>query len=111
MGVSPTTPRSCASPRAGQIADDDETSGDADADLQANFGDQLQLRHRGDQGQTGADRPLGIVFMGSGISEIGQHPVAHVFGNEPVIPCDDVGDGTMVGADDVAQILGVETRG
>jgi len=37
-------------PRSGQIADDDETGGDADADLQANFGGQLQPRHRFDQG-------------------------------------------------------------
>ena len=49
--------------------------------------------------------------MGSRIAEIGQHPVAHVFGDEPVEPSNDLGDGTMVGADEVAQILGVETRG
>src|SRR6516165_1721125 len=49
--------------------------------------------------------------MGAGISEIGQHPVAHVFGDEPIEPCDDLGDGTMIGANDVAQILEVETRG
>jgi hypothetical protein len=49
--------------------------------------------------------------MGPGIAEIGQHPVAHVFRDKPVEPSDDLGDGTMVRADDVAQIFGVETRG
>src|SRR5215472_6696123 len=49
--------------------------------------------------------------MCPGVSEIGQHAVAHVFGDEAIEPCDDLGDGTMVGAEDVAQILGVETRG
>ena len=67
--------------------------------------------HRRDQCQTGADRPLGVVFMCPGISEIGQHAVAHVFRDESIEPCNDLGDGTMVGANDVAQILGVETRG
>ena len=97
--------------RAGQIADDNETSGDADADLQARLGGQLQPRHRCDQCQSGADRPLGIVFMGSRISEIGQHPVAHIFGDEALEASDNLGDSAMVGADDVAQILGIETRG
>jgi len=49
--------------------------------------------------------------MGAGIAEIGQHPVAHVSGDEPLKPCDDLGDGTVVGAGNLAQILGVETRG
>src|SRR5215468_7326557 len=47
--------------------------------------------------------------MGAGISEIGQHPVANVFRDESVKPSHNFGDGTMVRADDVAQILGVET--
>jgi len=103
-----------ALPRAGGeiggFADDDETGGDPDADLQASFSSQLQLRHRSDQCKTGADRPLGVVLVCTGISEIGQHAVAHVFGHETIEPCDDLGS-TMVGANDVAQILGVETCG
>ena len=49
--------------------------------------------------------------MGAGIAEIGQHPVAHIFGDKPVEASDNLGNGTMVCADNVAQILGVKTLG
>jgi hypothetical protein len=49
--------------------------------------------------------------MGPRIAEIRQHPVAHVFGDEPLKPSDHLGDGAMVGANDVAQIFGIETGG
>ena len=45
------------------------------------------------------------------IAEIDQHPVAHVFGDKAVEPGDHLGDGAVIGGDDLAQILGIEPRG
>jgi hypothetical protein len=42
------------------------------------------------------------------IAEIGQHPVAHEFGDKPVIARDDPGNGGLIGTDLLAQFLGVE---
>ena len=44
------------------------------------------------------------------IAEIDQHPVAHVFGDKAVKAADRIGDGVVVGADQLAQILRVKTR-
>jgi hypothetical protein len=48
--------------------------------------------------------------MRTRIAEISQHPVAHVFGDKAVIARDDGGDGVLIGAELVAQFLGVEPR-
>jgi hypothetical protein len=42
------------------------------------------------------------------IAEIGQHPVAHEFGDKAVIARDDAGNGVLIGADLLAQFLGVK---
>ena len=78
--------RTCRSSRAGKSAD--------------------RLDHR----QPGAHRPLGIVLMRLRIAEIDQHPVAHVFGDKAVEAADRLGDGAVVGADQLAQILRVKPR-
>src|SRR6266850_5984500 len=57
------------------------------------------------------DRMLGIVLMGSRVPEISQDTIAHVLGNKAVEPDDYLGDGALIGSDDLAQILGVETGG
>ena len=36
-----------------------------------------------DDGEPGAHRPLGVVFMRLGVAEINQHPVAHVLATKP----------------------------
>jgi hypothetical protein len=44
------------------------------------------------------------------VTEIGQHAVAHVFGDKPIEAADDLGDRSMIGTDDLAQIFGIEAR-
>ena len=63
---------------------------------------------RVEQRQPGADRPLGVVFVRLGISEIDQHAVAHVFGDEPGKAANSLGNDAMIGADHLAQILRIE---
>jgi len=55
-----------------------------------------------DQPQPRPDRPLGIVLMCSRVTEIDQHAVAHVVGNKPIEPGDNLGDGAVIGGDDLA---------
>jgi hypothetical protein len=55
-------------------------------------------------------RPLDVVFMRPRIAELGQHPVAHEFGDKSVIARDDAGNGVLIGPDLLAQFLEVEPR-
>jgi hypothetical protein len=64
---------------------------------------------RVDDGKSGAHRPLGIVLVRSRITEIDQHPVAHVLGDKPVEATDRLGDSTVVIPDQLAQILRIMT--
>ena len=48
----------------------------------------VELLHRLDKGEPGANRPLRIMLVSLGIAEIGQHAVAHIFGDEPAIALD-----------------------
>src|SRR6516165_2511570 len=43
------------------------------------------------------------------VAEIRENTVAHVFGDKAVEPGDHLGDGAMIGGDDLAQILGIKT--
>ena len=43
------------------------------------------------------------------VAEIDQHPVAHVLGDKAVEAADRLGDGAVVGADQLTQILRVKT--
>jgi hypothetical protein len=93
---------------ADHIADDDKPGGDADADGEPLLAMGHQSRHCRFYFQPGPHRPLGVVLMRPRITEIGQHPVTHVFRDEPVIARDDAGNGVLIGADLLAQFLGVE---
>ena len=95
---------------ADQIADDDKPGGNADADGEPLRSTGLQARHRRFYLQPRPHRPLGVVLMRPRIAEIGQHPVAHEFGDKAVIARDDAGNGVLIGADLLAQFLGVEPR-
>jgi hypothetical protein len=44
------------------------------------------------------------------VAEINENTVAHVFRNKAIEPGDDLGDGTVIRGDDLAQILGIEPR-
>jgi len=65
---------------------------------------------RVDNRKPGASRALGVVLMRLGIAEINQHAVAHILGDKPTKAADGLGDAAMVGADDLAQILGIEAH-
>src|SRR6476620_2227047 len=80
LGVSPPTACSWAAPEP--IANDDDASRDADANLQGNASGGLQLRDRLDQGKPGMHGAFGVMLMGPRIAKIGEHPVAHIFGDE-----------------------------
>ena len=94
--------------RADEVADHDEPSGDADAHLQGNAGGGLELRHRLDQRKPGLHGAFGVMLVGLGIAEIGQHPVAHVLGDETAGLGDEIGAATVIRTDDLAHVLGVE---
>ena len=66
---------------------------------------------RVDHRQRGADRPLGVILVRLGIAKIDQYAVAHILGDKTAKAANGVVDTAMVGADDLAQILGIEARG
>ena len=55
------------------------------------------------------DRSFGIVLVRARVAEINENTIAHVLGDETIEPGDDFGDRAVIGADDLAQILGVKT--
>ena len=92
-----------------QIANHDEAAGDADPHVQRLL--RGEPADRVDDRQPGAGRALGIVLVRLGIAEINQHAVAHILGDKAAKAADRVGDAAMIGADNFAQILGIEARG
>ena len=82
FGVSPTTAVLLRRASADEIADHDEPRGDADAHLQGDARGSVQLRRRLDERKPSLDRAFGVVFVGLRIAEIGEHAVAHIFGDE-----------------------------
>jgi hypothetical protein len=86
-------------------AADDQTGGDPDPHVQR-FG-LLELRHALDHRQPASYRALGVVLVGLRISEIDQNSVAHVTRDKAAKPFDRLGDATMIGAKNPAQILGI----
>jgi len=90
-------------------ADDNQPGGDPDPRVK--FFGLVQLLYPVDQRQTASRGALGIILVRLRIAEINQDAVAHVAGDKPAKPLDDPCDAAMVGADDPAQILGIEPRG
>jgi len=95
---------------ADQIADDDQPSGNTDADGEPLRSAGLQAPHRRCYFEPRPHRPLGVVLMRPRKTEIGQHPVAHEFRDKAVIARDNAGNSVLIGADLLAQFLGVEPR-
>jgi len=83
--------RACAN----QIAYDHEPGSDADARLELDRFD-VKTADGVDQTQPGSDGPLRVIFMRPRIAKIGQHAVAHEFGNKTVKASDDIGDSTLI---------------
>jgi hypothetical protein len=59
---------------------------------------------------SGSDRALGIVVMCPVVAEIDQSTIAHIFGDKAVEPGHNLCNGTVIGSDDLAQILGTQSR-
>src|SRR5262249_20755675 len=94
---------------ANQVTDDYQPGGDPNPRLELDgFG--IEARDRGNQAESRPDRTFGIVLMGSRVAEIGEHPVAHVFGDKTVEAGDGLSDRAVVSSDDFAQIFRVEAR-
>jgi hypothetical protein len=51
-----------------------------------------------DNAQTGMHGAPGIVFMGRGVAEIDQQPIAELLGDMACVGLDDLGRGLLVGA-------------
>src|SRR6185312_8756666 len=94
---------------AEQVADDDEAGGDADAHLHGATA-QREAPERVDHREAGAYGALGIVLLRPRIAEQGKHAVAHVFGDHSAMMLDDRGAAAVIGADDLAHVLGIEQR-
>ncbi len=92
---------------ADDLADHHQPGGDADARGQGAVADR---GHCGSDREPGANRALDAVLMRLGIAEIGQHPVAHELGEEPVEAGDDAGAGILILPQQAPQILGIEPR-
>ena len=101
-------PRSCASPRSDQIADNDHAGYGADTGLQG--GVRLYLTDGTNQLQPGPHRPLGVILVSLRIAEISERAIAQIFGDESVKPVDSLRNAFLIGRDDLAQILRVHTR-
>ena len=68
----------------------------------------LRGADRVDDSESSPHRPLGIVLMRLRVTEIDQHPIAHVLGDKATDAGHRVGNATVVSADHLAQILGIE---
>jgi hypothetical protein len=53
-------------------------------------------------GETGPNSPLSIVFVCRGITEVHEHPVAHVLGYEAIEAANGLGHAVVIRADHVA---------
>jgi hypothetical protein len=76
--------------------------------------DRCAVRHRPcghglDDRQPCAYRTLGIVLMGGRPAKVGEDPVAKILRDLPSEPRDASGDGRLVGMEDIAHVLGIQT--
>ena len=93
---------------ADQLADHHQPRGDADPCREGPAFADAELRDRRDQFQPGAHRPLHLVLVRLRIAEVGEHAVAHVLRDMAAPALDGSHHAAMVGADEVAHVLGVE---
>ena len=75
-------------PRSDEIADHHEPGRDPDPHVQGRAGRGDELRRRLDDGEPGPHGALGVMLVRLGIAEIGEHAVAHVFGDEAAVALD-----------------------
>ena len=71
----------------------------------------VQLLHRLQDAEAGADRALGIVFVRPGIAEVHEQSVAEILGDETVETVDHRRGFLLIPAQNIVQVFGVELRG
>ena len=71
----------------------------------------VQLGRGGDDRERRAHRVLGVVLVSLRIAEVGEHAVAHVFGDEAAVGRDEAGAAFVIGREDFSHVLGIEPRG
>ena len=108
FGVSPTMPRSCASPDP--IRSPTTTSPVAMPTRVCSGALVFSSADRLDQLQPRPHRPLRVILVRLRITEVDQHTVAHVLRDEPAEALHGLGDALLVGGNDLAQVLGVHAR-
>ena len=96
-------------PRSDQVADHNEARCYADTGLQRSTC--LERGYCRDQFQPGAHRPLGVILMGLGVTEINKRPVAQILRQKAAEAAHRIGDALLIGRDDLAQILRVHSCG
>ncbi len=94
-----------------KIADHHVPRRDADPRVQRGACRRIQLGRGGDDRERRAHRVLGVLFVSLRIAEVGEHAVAHVFGDEAAVGGDEAGAACVIGCEDVSHVLGIEPRG
>ncbi len=95
---------------ADDVAHDHPASSDADAHRKRPVLGRRQRLHGIEYAQPRIDGALGVVLVRLWPTEVDQQPVAHELREEPVEARHDAGTGVLIGADQIAVVLGVELR-
>ena len=95
-------------PHSNQLAHYHWSGGNADPYLQCKVRSRPKTADTPDDVKRGADRPLGVVLVRLGPSEVGKHPIAHELGDMTLEPVHHPADTIVVGAEDVTQLFGVQ---
>src|SRR5262249_25636409 len=91
-----------------QIADHHQTGCDTDTRLQGRLG--IKVTDCSDQLEPRSHGPLCVVFMRLGVTEINEHPIAHILRYEPAEALHDLCDAFLVGRDNLAEVFRVHPR-
>jgi hypothetical protein len=97
-------------PLANHVADDDQAGRNAQPGLEHQIVIRPEPAYLADDGERRPHRPFRVVFLRTGIAEVGEHAVAHVLGYVPSERCDLAGNRVLVGPDDLAHLFGIELR-
>ena len=71
----------------------------------------VQLCHGLHHPQSSAHRPLGIIFMGQGVAEVDQQPIAQILGDIPLIAGDYLSAALLIGPHHLAPVFRVKLTG
>ena len=95
---------------ADQVADHDQPGGNSDPRRQGFALGRAQPSDGLEGGQAGEDRPLGVVLVRPGPTEVGKDAIAHELRDVPPEARDRARHRVLVGAEHLPHLLGVEPR-